>query len=96
MVVTVGGDSVLHAEGADRPGLLTVTDVLFTPRGEPTVAGCDGDRHGRVFNRPLQELTERDPDCMRRPCAEGAAAIVGCRTPTRAQVTGRTQAEGWR
>ena len=44
MVVTVRGDSVLHAERADRPGLLTVTDVAFTCE-VLTVAERDADSY---------------------------------------------------
>ena len=51
------------------------------------------DRHGRALSR--QALTERDADRLRRPRAKGVVTIESCRTPMRATVTGRTQAEGF-
>jgi len=47
MVVTVRGDSILHAEKAVRCGLLTVTDVAFTC-GLPPVAERDADGYDRL------------------------------------------------
>ena len=76
MVVTVGGDSVLHAERAGRPGLLTVTDSAFM-RGAAALTEREADRS----RRPRAEGAVTIGSCRTpmRPKATGRTQAEGWR-----------------